>query len=87
MLVASTPAVPLPATGKSTGPTARTISPALETPSTPRGSGGLSFRANGGKVDLELRIRKEGVAPHVGSLLAIVAILAMIGLRAWRTRR
>jgi len=69
------------------GPTARTISPALETPSTPRGSGGLSFRANGGKVDLELRIRKEGVAPHVGSLLAIVAILAMIGLRAWRTRR
>ena len=69
------------------GRATRTISPALETPPAPHGEGRLSFRANDGSVDLELRIQRDGVAPRFGSLLAILGILALVGWRAWAKRR
>ena len=66
--------------------TSSRVSPALETPPQRRGPTSLSFRATGGKVELVLRVKKDGVMPRFTSLLAALVIATVFGFRAWKKR-
>jgi len=71
---------PLPAA------TTKRVSPALETPPPSRSTTGLTFRTNGGEVELLLRVQKDGVGSRFASLAALLVAAAIAAGLFWRRR-